>query len=156
MNSLTLKESGFAEFVPLKGLCFSNVPYNKSGVIVIADLAPTEKSASDILYIGRSKRLTRRIFGGYLSGYGGKATRKISCKLFEDGCLEKVAISWLLTDDPKTAQKDLLATFKKEHGESPAWNLTNRPPVEPVQPAKAPKASKARPAPRKPAAKRTP
>ena len=27
MNSLTLKENGFAEFVPLKGLPFSSLPY---------------------------------------------------------------------------------------------------------------------------------
>lgn len=74
MNSLTLKEKGFAEFVPLKGLQFSSLPYNKASVLVLADNTITGKPASDILYIGRSKKPTKRVFGGYLGGYGGKTT----------------------------------------------------------------------------------
>ncbi len=147
MNSLTLKESGFAEFVPLNGLAFCSVPSNKGSIVVLAEIAPTAKAPSDILYIGRSKKLAKRIFGGYLSGYGGKGTRKINCKLLDEGYLEKVSISWILTEDPKSTQKDLLETFKKEHGEYPAWNATKKAPAEPAPPAKAPKT---RAAPRKP------
>jgi hypothetical protein len=126
MNSLTLKEKGFAEFVSLKELPFSSLPFNKGSVIVLTDSTLTGKPTSDILYIGKSKKPAKRIFGGYLAGYGGKITRKISSKLLDDGYIEKVAVSWMLTDDPKTAQQELLESFKKEHGEYPAWNASKK------------------------------
>lgn len=147
MNSLILKEKGFAEFVPLKGLPFSCLPYNKASVLVIADSTLTGKPTSDILYIGRSRKPTKRIFGGYLAGYGGKTTRKISSKLLDENYLEKTTISWMLSDNPKADQQELLDSFKKEHGEYPEWNAPRRPPIKPKP---APKTAKARPT-RKPA-----
>ena len=108
MNSLTLKENGFADFVPLKGLPFSSLPFNKASVLVLVDSTLAGKPTSDILYIGRSKKPTKRIFGGYLAGYGGKATKKISSRLLDDGYIEKVAVSWMLSDNPKAAQEELL------------------------------------------------
>jgi hypothetical protein len=140
MNSLTLKEKGFAEFLPLKGLQFSSLPQNKNSIIVIADATVTGKPASDILYIGKTKKPAKRIFGGYLAGYGGKTTRKIHSTLFDEGYIEKASVSWMLTDNPKTAQKELLENFKKEHGDYPAWNT----PKKPAKPQKA--AKKASPA----------
>jgi len=142
MNSLTLKENGFAEFVPLKGLPFSSLPFNKGSVLVLADSTLTGKPASDILYIGRSKKPNKRIFGGYLAGYGGKTTRKISSRLLNDGYVEKVAISWMLSDNPKSAQQELLESFKKEHGEYPSWNASKKTSEKP-QPTT--KVAKARP-----------
>ena len=127
MNSLTLKEKGFIEFVPLKGLPFSSLPFDKGSVFVLADITLTGKPTSDILYIGKSKKPTKRIFGGYLAGYGGKTTKKISSKLLDDGFIEKVSVSWMLSEDPKLAQQELLESFKKEHGEYPAWNATKKP-----------------------------
>ncbi len=147
MNSLTLKENGFVEFIPLKGLQFSSLPLNKGSVFVLADITLAGKPTSDIVYIGKSKKPTKRIFGGYLAGYGGKTTRKISSKLLDDGYIEKVAVSWMLTDDPKLAQRELLDSFKKEHGEFPAWNAPKK---TPQNKAPAKKVAKARP-PRKPA-----
>ncbi len=126
MNSLTLKEKNFVEFIPLKGLSFSSVPYNKGCIFVLADRTLSGKPVSDILYIGRSKNPTKRIFRGYLAGFGGKTTRKINSKLFDDGYIEKVVISWMLSDNPKTAQQELLERFKKEHGEYPAWNILKK------------------------------
>ncbi len=148
MNSLTLKQKGFAEFVSLKGLPFSSLPLNKNTVLILADSTLTGKPTSDILYIGKSKKPTKRIFGGYLAGYGGKTTRKISSKLFDDGYIEKVAVSWMLTEDPKATQEELLESFKKEHGQYPAWNLPNKKTQNTETPAK--KVAKPKPA-RKPA-----
>ena len=126
MNSLTLKEKGFAEFVPLKGLQFPSLPYNKASVLVLADNTITGKPASDILYIGRSKKPTKRVFGGYLGGYGGKTTRKINSMLLNDGYIEKVTISWALDENPKAKQQELLDGFKKEHGDCPVWNISKK------------------------------
>jgi hypothetical protein len=121
MNSLTLKEKSFIEFSPLKDVNFSLVP-NKACVIALTDKSLAGKP-TDIIYIGKSKKPAKRILGGYLAGYGGKTNKKINAKLFEEGFLEKVLISWLPSEDPKTTQKELLEAFKKEHGTLPAWNI---------------------------------
>ena len=122
MNSLTLKEKGFADFVALKELPFSCLPENKSVVLAIADCSVIGKSTSDILYIGRTKKPAKRILGGYLAGYGGKTTRKINSKLFDEGYIEKASVSWMASEDPKAAQEMLLENFSKEHGTYPVWN----------------------------------
>ena len=153
MNSLTLKQNGFSEFVPLKGLQFSIMPYNKGSVLVLADSTLTDKPVSDILYIGKSKKPTKRVFGGYLAGYGGKATRKINSRLIDDGYLEKVTISWMLDDNPKAKQQVLLDSFQKEHGDCPPWNASKKIVVAPKSPA--PKVTKPRP-PRRQAPKPAP
>jgi hypothetical protein len=151
MNSSSLKQNGFAPFVPLKSLHFSDVPSNKCSVLILADSTISDKPTSDILFIGRSKKPSKRVFGGYLAGYGGKITRKISSKLLDDGYIEKVSISWMETDSPKAAQQELLESFKKEHGEYPVWNVSQKSPVKPQPTVKAVKAQPAR-KPAKPAA----
>jgi hypothetical protein len=145
MNSLTLKENGFAEFVPIKAIAFSTLPNDKSIVLILADCTLTGKPTSDILYIGKSQKPSKRVFGGYLSGYGGKTTRKINSMLLNDGYLEKVAISWRISDDPKVTQQELLESFKKQHGEYPAWNASKK--ASP-KPKAVPKVAKPRPSPK--------
>ncbi len=126
MNSLALKENGFAEPVSLKGLTFSVPPHNKGIVLVLTDKTLSGKPTSDVLYIGRTKKPTKRIFGGYLAGYGGKTTKKINSKLLDDGYIEKVAISWITSENPKATQQELLEKFKKEHGDYPLWNVLKK------------------------------
>lgn len=147
MNSLTLKEKGFAEFVPLKTITSSTMPKDKSIVLILVDYTLTEKPDSDILYIGKTKKPTKRVFGGYLAGYGGKTTRKINSMLLNEGYLEKVAISWMESDNPKLAQQELLESFRKEHGQYPVWNTSKKAPTKPKPtPKTAPKVAKPRPA----------
>jgi hypothetical protein len=122
MNSKTLIENGFVDFIPLKGLPFSSLPNNQCSVIILADCSLTGKPTSDIIYIGKAKKPAKRVFGGYIGGYGGKATKKIHSALVNNGFMEKVAISWMSADNPKVTQKALLEDFKREHGEYPAWN----------------------------------
>ena len=149
MNSLTLKENGFAEFVPITRISFSALPQDKASVLVLADCTLTGKPTSDLLYIGKSKKPSKRVFGGYLSGYGGKTTRKINSMLINDGYLEKVVVSWMQSDNPKAAQQELMENFKKEHGEYPAWNISKKVPSNPKpKPKAAPKVSKPRTAPK--------
>jgi hypothetical protein len=148
MNTLTLKEKGFTNFFPLKEIQINNIPENTSNVIAIADTTPTNKSKSDILYIGKTKNLAKRIFGGYLAGYGGKTTQKIHTALFNEGYIEKTAISWMLTNNHKTTQKELLENFKKEHGNYPLWNTENKMSTNPqidIKPKKTAKKAKTTP-----------
>ncbi|MGD6934152.1 MAG: hypothetical protein ACQCN5_08105 [Candidatus Bathyarchaeia archaeon] len=143
MNSLNLKEKNFAEFTPLTELTFLGVPNSKGCVIVLADKTLTEKPASDIIYIGKSKKPAKRIFGGYIAGYGGKTNKKINSKLFGEEFFEKIVISWLPCEDPKATQQELLEAFKKEHGHYPAWNKKTE---KQVKPKKAVKTVKPKPA----------
>ena len=143
MNSKTLIETGFSEWFPLKTLTLSNLPSDKGSVIVIVDKELSGKPESDILYIGRTKKPVKRILGGYLAGYGGKNTKKINQMLFDEGYIEKAAISWILTDKPRIMQEELLAKFKEDHGELPIWNTKKKLNVKPkgtpaFKPKKAP------------------
>jgi hypothetical protein len=126
MNSSTLKEKGFVDFVLLQGLTFSSLPNEKGVVLVLADNTQAGKPNSDILYIGKSKKLAKRVFGGYLSGYGGKTTRKINSKLQNEGYMDKITISWMETENPKQAQQQIIDDFKKEHGDCPPWNQSKK------------------------------
>lgn len=151
MNSLFLKETGFSEASPLKGISLANFPQDKSGVFAIIDTTLTGKPTSDILYIGRSKKPRKRIFGGYLGGFGGKTTKRINSKLFTDGYIEKVAISWLSSDKPKATQQELLEKFGKEHGDFPVWNMpAKKAPKRQAQPKTPTKSVKPRPSRKKP------
>lgn len=122
MNSLTLKEKGFVEFHPIKELSFSVIPLDKPVVLALADKSLAGKPTSDILFIGKTKKPAKRIFAGYFAGYGGKTTKRINAKLVKDGYMEKIVVSWMLSDDAKAAQEKLLEDFKKEHGVYPEWN----------------------------------
>ena len=135
-------ETGFSECQPLKTLTFSKLPLDKSSVIVIFDQELAGKPETDILYIGRTKKPLKRILGGYLAGYGGKNTKKINQMLFDDGYIEKAAISWMLTEKPRMMQKELLAKFKEDHGKIPAWNAKKKLAVKPKETAE-PKSKKA-------------
>ena len=123
----------FSEWLPLKTLTLSNLPADKGSVIVIVDKELSGKPESDILYIGRTKKPAKRILGGYLAGYGGKNTKKINQMLFDEGYIEKAAISWILTDKPRIMQEELLAKFKEDHGEFPVWNAKKKLNVKPKQ-----------------------
>lgn len=122
MNSKTLVEKGFSACIPLKNVSLSVLPQDKSSVIVIVDQELSGSPMSDILYIGRAKKTAKKLMGGYLAGYGGKTSKKINELLFDNGYMEKVAISWTLTDKPRLMQKEMLAEFKDEHGNLPSWN----------------------------------
>jgi hypothetical protein len=122
MNSLTLKEKGFVEFHPIKELSFSLIPLDKPVVLALVDKSLVGKPTSDILFIGKTKKPAKRIFAGYFAGYGGKTTKRINAKLVKDGYMEKTMVSWMLSDDAKTAQEKLLEDYKKEHGQYPQWN----------------------------------
>jgi len=60
MNSKTLMETGFSDWLPLKTLALSNLPSDKAAVIVIVDKEPSGKEKSDILYIGRTKKTQQK------------------------------------------------------------------------------------------------
>ena len=130
MNSKNLVETGFTEWFPLKTLTHSNLPADQGLVVVIVDNELSGKQESDILYIGRTKKTVKKIFGGYLGGYGGKSSKKINQMLFNEGYIEKASIGWMKTDKPRIMQEELLMKYKGEHNDVPAWNAKKRPNIK--------------------------
>lgn len=126
MNSKSLKEDGFTDFHPLKELALLDMPQDGGHVFVLIDKTLPEKSPSDILYIGRAKKPTKKVFGGYIGGSGGRTIKKIHNALFNDSYIEKISISWLASTDPKTTQRELLEKFRSTHGEYPPWNAPKK------------------------------
>ena len=131
MNSITLKEIGFSDLVPLCNLSFLNLPYDKSVVFVLVDKSFSGKTGSDIMYIGRSKNPVKKIMGSYLAGFGGKSSKKIYAKLFDEGYIEKIALSWIESDDPRATQQEFLDKFVEEQSEFPSWNVAKKLPEKP-------------------------
>jgi len=149
MDSLKLKEIGFSDLLPLDALSFSNLPQDKSIVFAIVNTNLSGKSETDILYIGRAKKPARKLLGSLIAGYGGKGIKKINVKLFNDGYLEKAAVTWIISDDPRVTQKELLDKFIEEQGGYPSWNVAKKLPVKPKAPETKKKKAKPRPS-RKP------
>jgi len=133
MNSKTLMEQGFIEWFPVKTLAHSNLPSDQGIVLVIVDQDLSGKEESDILYIGRTKKPAKRIMGGYLGGYGGKNAKKINQKLFDEGYMGRALIGWVVTEKPRVMQKELLAKYKGEHGNLPAWNAKKKVNMKPKE-----------------------
>jgi hypothetical protein len=146
MNSLTLKEIGFSDPLPLGTLSFSNLPQNKSVVFAIVDTTLSRKTETDILFIGRAKKPVKKLLGSFIAGYGGKSGKKINAELLNGGYLEKAAVSWILSDDPRTTQKEVLNKFVEEQGGYPVWNVAKKLPAKPKAPESKKKTSKPRPA----------
>jgi hypothetical protein len=143
MNSSTLKAMGFSDLFSLSDISFSDLPQNTGIVFAIVNTSLIGKSGTDIVYIGRAKKPVRKLLGSIIAGYGGKSSRKINAKLFNDGSFEKSAVTWIVSDDPKTTQNDFLSKFIEEQGDSPIWNVIKKVPAKPMSPE--PKKAAAKP-----------
>lgn len=131
MNSITLKDIGFSDLVPLCNLSFVNLPHDKSIVFALVDKTLSGKTGSDIVYIGRSKNPVKKIMGSFLAGFGGKNSKKIYAKLFDEGYLEKIAISWIESDNLRATQQEFLTKFVEEQSVYPKWNIAKKLPEKP-------------------------
>jgi hypothetical protein len=133
MNSITLKEIGFSDLVPICNLSFLNLPYDKSIVFALVDKSLSGKTGSDIMYIGRSRKPVKKIMGSYLAGFGGKSSKKIYSKLFDEGYIEKIALSWIESDNPRSTQQEFLSKFVEEQSNYPIWNADKKLPEKPKE-----------------------
>jgi hypothetical protein len=131
MNSITLKAIGFSDLVPLRSLSLLNLPNDKSVVFALVDKSLSGKTESDIVFIGRSKKPAKKIMGSYLAGVGGKSSKKIYSKLFDEGYIEKIELSWIESDNPRATQKEFLSKFVEEQDKYPIWNVAKKLPEKP-------------------------
>ena len=80
------------------------------------------KGKSDILYIGSSKDLQKRIIENYLKGVGGQTTKRIHKYLIERKYKNFIEVGLKRTKDYKNLEKKLLDKFEKDHDQLPPWN----------------------------------
>jgi len=80
------------------------------------------KGKSDILYIGSSKDLQKRIIKNYLKGVGGQTTKRIHNCLIERKYKNFIEVGLKSTKDYKNLEKKLLDKFEKDHDQLPPWN----------------------------------
>ncbi len=130
MRSKDLEGYGFKEWRPWSTLTVSDVPYGQ-GVYAIrtklGHMIMRKVGESDLLYIGQSDNLTRRIFGNYLGGVGGATTQRIHWLLKLGENIEETEISWATTKsdgERKDLEGKLIGRYKSEHGERPPWSYS--------------------------------
>jgi excinuclease UvrABC nuclease subunit len=80
------------------------------------------KSKSDILYIGSSKNLQKRIINNYLKGRGGPTTKRIHSYLIKRNYINFVEVGWKITKNYKNLEVELINKFDKDHDQLPPWN----------------------------------
>jgi len=80
------------------------------------------KGKSDILYIGSSKNLQKRIINNYLKGNGGLTTKRIHNYLIKRNYINFVEVGWEITKNYKNLEKKLRNKFDKDHDQLPPWN----------------------------------
>lgn len=141
MDSKSLENYAFGKWYHLEKLTVPDLPHEQestSGVYVfrlkkiipeVHDLDSNSKLVkkrvvSDILYIGKTDELTRRIFGNYIGDAptGAATTHRIHLLLLHLGYIEKVEVGWTVTRNHDELEKELIGKFKQEHGEKPPWN----------------------------------
>ena len=114
-----MSEVDFERWHPLSGLTVKDLPVsNTSGFVYILRKSGTK----EILYVGSTENLLRRIFGNYLGGVGGETTQRIHKLLFEEGAIADTEIAWKQTLNHKLEEKRLRHSFYKAKGRLPLWN----------------------------------
>lgn len=111
--------AGIEQWVPLLRLAVGDLPRygGISGVYALRAAA-----TGDILYIGCSNNLRRRILGNHLGGVGGETTQRVHELLFSEGQIAGVDVAWIETDRYKEKEAQLKEEHREKHGRLPIWN----------------------------------
>ena len=123
MNSKELEKYGFREWINFSDVSKSKIP-ESPGVYILRLYKQFRRlnGYSDILYIGSTANLRRRIYRNYIKSQGGLTTQRIHRYLFSKGYLDKVEISWIISEKYKETETLLLKNYEDEHHELPPWN----------------------------------
>jgi hypothetical protein len=80
-----------------------------------------DSSTKDMLKFGYTGALRRRIFADYIAGFGKSRVHR---RLFDDGMIERVEISWIRCRDDAEAERkegELRRCYKGARGRCPDW-----------------------------------
>ena len=88
-----------------------------------------DATTKEILKLGSTKQLRKRIFANYLGGVGGgrskSTTQRIHQALFTDNMIGRVELTWIETKEKGEAErkeKEFRRAYKAAHGRRPAWD----------------------------------
>lgn len=77
----------------------------------------------EILYVGSTKSVLRRLLANYLGGVGGATTQRIHGYLFGDGYIQKVEVAWFQSQEYQRLEEELKKHYRGETGRKlPPWN----------------------------------
>src|SRR5437879_5947410 len=90
-------------WVSLASLAPSSMPpgHGDFGAVYAFRLADT----NELLYIGSTSRLRRRLLGNYLGGIGGETTQRIHSHIFTDFLIDRIEVAWQGTGDGRRMEK---------------------------------------------------
>ena len=109
---------GFDNWLPLNRLAISDLP--RYGDIASV-YAIRSKGTGELLYIGSTDNLRRRIFGNYLGGVGGETTKRINGLLFSERKIAEVELAWMETEAHREKERELKNAYRRESGRLPRW-----------------------------------
>jgi len=111
--------TAFEKWIPLLSLGVEDLPRhgNISGVYALRSTATGE-----ILYIGSTNNLRRRVLGNYIGGVGGETTQRVHDLLFSEGQITNIEVAWTETDAYKEKEAELKEEYRKQYSRLPKWN----------------------------------
>lgn len=111
--------TSFELWIPLLNLGVGALPVygSISGVYALRSTVTGE-----ILYIGSTNNLRRRILGNYIGGVGGETTQRLHELLFSKDWITNVEVAWMETDGYKEKETELKEEYRKKYGRLPQWN----------------------------------
>jgi hypothetical protein len=92
------------KWIRLDRLCLADLPHygDVPGCYMFR-----EATSGEIIYIGSTSKLGRRLFGNYIGGIGGATTKRVHAALFEPEVLTGVEVTWFASDHWKTLEIEL-------------------------------------------------
>jgi hypothetical protein len=110
----------FRNWHPLIDLALTKLPHHGA---IPAVYAMRRSRTGEIVYIGSTDNLRRRIFGNYLGGVGGGTTKRINALLFNHGEVVGIELAWLETQLYEDKETELKERYRSTHGRLPVWAL---------------------------------
>ncbi len=111
--------SGFEKWHPLDNLAVKDVPeQGEYGFVYVF----RRHNTKEMLYIGGTTDLCRRLFGNYIGGVGGGTTQRIHALLFEEGAVADTEVAWKEVPDHASEEGHLRQAYFEQEGQLPAWN----------------------------------
>jgi len=118
--------SRFRKWIPLQTVNKQVLPPVPAVYVLkhIEGCFPRLIGESDILKIGATTNLLRRIIREYVKGAGGETTKRIHRYLMDYGYMKKVELGFaeFRVDKCKPLERELLQQYEEDHHELPPWN----------------------------------
>jgi len=109
--------SAFNKWYRLDSVAVRDIPEHGDFVYIFRKC-----STKEIIYIGSTADLRRRLFGNYIGGVGGRTTKRIHALLFEEGAKTDTEVAWKKVPNYKLEEKHLLQVYFEKEGHLPIWN----------------------------------